>query len=130
MTYNVAGVKENGDMFIEQKCISDGKEDRIANAEYAAAGCADTISEEKKNDDGKTNYLLSYIPPEFRYVSERDSNNRRHNLHLEIKDGTAVMTFEGKRISCKLDKNDTDGFVGIRAAGMGAYIYSMRVVPL
>ncbi len=130
VSYSVAGVKENGDMFIEQKRITGGKDDGLQGAAGASGSCAGTIVSEKRNTDGRENYLLSYVPSGFEYISERDTNNRRHTLHLEVKNGIASMTFEGTSISCAIDQNSADGFVGIRAAGTGADIYSMRIVPL
>ena len=130
ISYNVAAVKENGDMFIQQKRSADGNDDKIAGSNGAEGSCSDTIPPYKKNTDGKANYLLSYMPPGFAYTTESDTNNRRHTLHLEVKDGTAALTCEGTSISCKTDINGTDGYIGIRAAGTGAYIYSVRVAPL
>lgn len=130
LSYNVAAVKENGDMVIEQKRVTGGVDDRIAGAKSSSGSCKETIPPEKQNSGGAEKYLLSYMPPDFVYTDEADTNNRRHTLHLEVKNGLATLTFEGTSIRCRIDTNKTDGFVGIRAAGTGAYIYSMRAAPL
>ena len=130
--YNVAGVRENGQLFIEQKQVAKGGDDvKIFGANSVTGSCIDTISLDKKNPDydGNTNkYLLNYMPSGYEYSTPDIVNNMRHSMRLEVKGTTAYLTFGGTTISCEIDRNATDGFTGLRAAGTGAVVYSTRIV--
>ena len=136
--YILAAVKPDGGMFIQEKEVSDSSESTIKSAE---GSCANTIPENKKNvsdppQDTEQNpgtYLVSYMPQNFNhngneYPDNYDVTSRRHNLHLEVKDGNVSMTFEGTTITLDPEVG-TDGLFGIRSAGMDANIYSLRVAP-
>src|SRR5699024_4860151 len=101
-----------------------------------------TIPVNKKNvsdppqdtEQNQGTYLVSYMPNGFehngdKYPDNYDVTSRRHNLHLEVKDGNVSMTFEGTTITLDPDTVGTDGLFGIRSAGMDANIYSLRVAP-
>lgn len=132
--YNIAGVRENGELFIEQKKVTaDGSESAVSASNSAKDSCAATISDNEKNSeyDGDTNkYLLSYMPSGYTSSDPLDVNPRRHNMRLEVSGNIATLTFGGKTISCVIDKNSVDGFFGIRAAGTAANIYSLRAYPI
>lgn len=130
--YNIAGVRENGELFIEQKQIStDGDETEALSASKVEGTCIKTLSEDKQNPDyaaGTNDYLLSYIPSGYSSVDPLDINPKRHNMQLEVSGNIASLTFEGTTVSCTIDKNSVDGLFGIRAAGTAANIYSLRAV--
>ena len=138
LTYTFAGVKENGQMSIEQKTVTAGdsaSESTISGAQAAYASCQDTIPEDKKNPDVDMSvaeadrYLVSYMPDGYNSEDSADVNSRRHDLHLEVVDGVISMTFEGTTVTLDPDVNDTDGYLAIRSAGTNARIYSLRVAP-
>lgn len=138
ITYTLAGVKENGQMSIEQKTVTAGDsaaESTISGAQAAYGSCQNTIPEDKKNPDvdmsaAETDrYLVSYMPDGYNSEDNADVNARRHNLHLDVVDGTINMTFEGTTLTLTPDVNKTDGYLAIRSAGTNARIYSLRVAP-
>lgn len=138
LTYTFAGVKENGQMSIEQKTVTAGdsaSESTISGAQAAYGSCKDMIPEDKKNPNVDMSvaeaerYLVSYMPDGYNSEDSADVNSRRHDLHLEVVDGVISMTFEGTTVTLDPDVNDTDGYLAIRSAGTNARIYSLRVAP-
>lgn len=138
--YAYAGIQANGSMFIEQHSLTSTTDNSISNAEKSYGSCKSTISTDKKcaeysedyqkpeGSDSK-NYLLSYAPSDFQYTTEADKISRRHTIHIEVRNGVCSFTFEGKTITCEIDKTSTDGYVGLCSAGTAASIQSVRVAP-
>lgn len=142
LNYSVAVVKASGEMSIEQKALSSTGENNVSGAKKVSGNCKGTISSDKKCDaydpnyqkpetgDSK-NYLLSYAVAGFDFDKATDTDliPKRHNMHLDVIDGVAKLTFEGQTIECEINKNSTDGYVGLCSAGTAARIYSVRVAP-
>ncbi|MBO5059347.1 MAG: hypothetical protein J6C82_00355 [Clostridia bacterium] len=138
MTYNAAGIHENGTMFLTQKAVTYDSstetytDNNISGAQAVYGDCISTISADKKNADydGETNeYFLSYKPADYTYVDIADVISKRHKMRITVVDGVASFTFGGKTISCEIDTNETDGYVGLRSAGTASEVYSVRVAP-
>ena len=138
--YSLAAVAANGNMSIEQKSLTSDADNNKGGANTIYGSCKSTITDDKKckeysetyqkpeSGDSK-NYLLAYVPSNFTYTTEADLISRRHTMHLEVKSGIAKLTFEGTTVECVINKNATDGYIGICSAATAATIYSVRVAP-
>lgn len=146
ISYNTTGIHENGGMFMSQKAtkISEAEASGFVDGDADGAkpvygNCSKTISNDKINPDygsteedaEKTDYFLNYLPAGYTYESgaEKEVIARRNTMRITVVDGVASFTFGGTTISCDIDVNSTDGYVGLRSAGTAADIYSVRVAP-
>lgn len=137
LSFNTAGVRIDGSQFIEQHTITDGVDARIETAKYSYGDCRKVLPADKQNPDydGETNnYFINYHPegeeaPTAAAELALYRIARRNTMRLSVVDGVASLSFGGSTITCEIDTNSTDGYVGIVSSGVAAKIYSFRSAP-
>ena len=137
LSYNVASVRVDGSQYIEQHIIKNGVDTKIETSASSYGDCRKVLPQDKRNPgyDGVNDaYFINYheeneVEPTDAVELAKYKIARRNTMRLSVVDGVASLSFGGSTITCDIDANSTDGYVGIISAGSAAKVYSFRSAP-